>query len=130
MDFYPLPLLTAAACGLLTALVFAIWPLRARARGVAGRHVSRAAGAAAAAAAGGRLIGLGLSLAALGALAVAGVADRRLGAIFVGVRWPRPSCWSALALLVLRGVRLVGRRGSAHAHRAANLHRPGAGRTA
>ena len=42
------------------------------------------------------LIGLGLSLAALAALAVAGVADRRLGAIFVARGGgARPSCWSA-----------------------------------
>jgi putative ABC transport system permease protein len=128
VDFYPVPLLTAAACGLLTALVFAIWPL-ARAREVSAAGMFRALlvpprrlpPAAA-------LAGLGVSLAALGALAVAGVADRRLGAIFVAVALGAAVLLVGLALLVLRGVRLVGRRGSARTRIAlANLHRPGAG---
>ena len=98
LDFYPLPLLIAAACGLLTALVFAIWPL-ARARQVSPAGMFRALvvppdrlppWAA--------LVGLGLSLIALGALAVVGVADRRLGAIFVarGRRRGRPAGRSRL----------------------------------
>ena len=41
VDFYPAPLLVAAACGLLTALVFAIWPL-ARAREVSPARMFRA----------------------------------------------------------------------------------------
>ena len=41
LDVYPLPLLVAAACGLLTALVFAIWPL-ARAREVSPAAMFRA----------------------------------------------------------------------------------------
>jgi putative ABC transport system permease protein len=128
VDFYPLPLLVAAACGLLTALVFAIWPL-ARAREVSPAGMFRAIlvpprrrpPAAA-------LIGLGLSLVALGALAVAGVADRRLGAIFVAVAIAAAILLVGLAFLVLRGVRLIGQRGSARVRIAlANLHRPGAG---
>jgi putative ABC transport system permease protein len=128
VDFYPLPLLVAAACGLLTALVFAIWPL-ARAREVSPAGMFRALlvpprrlpPAAA-------LIGLGLSLVALGALAVAGVADRRLGAIFVAVAVAAAILLVGLAFLVLRGVRLIGQRGSARMRIAlANLHRPGAG---
>jgi putative ABC transport system permease protein len=128
VGFYPVPLLMAAACGLLTALVFAIWPL-ARAREVSAAGMFRALlvpprrlpPAAA-------LAGLGLSLVALGALAVAGVADRRLGAIFVAVALGAAILLVGLALLVLRAVRLVGRRGSARMRIAlANLHRPGAG---
>ena len=128
VDFYPAPLLVAAACGLLTALVFAIWPL-ARAREVSPARMFRALLApprrlppAAV------LIGLGLSLIALGALAVAGVADRRLGAIFVAVAVVAAVLLAGLAFLVLRGVRLIGQRGSARVRIAlANLHRPGAG---
>jgi putative ABC transport system permease protein len=128
VDFYPLPLLVAAACGLLTALVFAIWPL-ARARDVSPAGMFRALlvppprlpPAAA-------LIGLGLSLVALGALAVGGVADRRLGTIFVAVAVAAAILLVGLAFLVLRGVRLIGQRGSARVRLAlANLHRPGAG---
>jgi putative ABC transport system permease protein len=128
VDFYPLPLLIAAACGLLTALMFAIWPL-ARAREVSPAGMFRALlvpprrlpPAAA-------LIGLGLTLLALGALAVAGVADRRLGAIFVAVAVAAAILLVGLAFLVLRGVRLLGQRGSARVRIAlANLHRPGAG---
>jgi putative ABC transport system permease protein len=128
VEFYPLPLLVAAACGLLTALVFAIWPL-ARARDVSPAGMFRALlvpprrlpPAAA-------LIGLGLSLVALGALAVGGVADRRLGTIFVAVAVAAAILLVGLAFLVLRGVRLIGQRGSARVRIAlANLHRPGAG---
>jgi putative ABC transport system permease protein len=128
VGFYPLPLLVAAACGLLTALVFAIWPL-ARAGEVSPAGMFRAllipARRLPPAAA---LVGLGLSLAALGALAVAGVADRRLGAIFVAVAVVAAMLLVGLAFLVLRGVRLLGRRGGARVRIAlANLHRPGAG---
>jgi putative ABC transport system permease protein len=128
VEFYPLPLLVAAACGLLTALVFAIWPL-ARARDVSPAGMFRALlvpprrlpPAAA-------LIGLGLSLVALGALAVGGVADRRLGTIFVAVAVAAAILLVGLAFLALRGVRLIGQRGSARVRIAlANLHRPGAG---
>jgi putative ABC transport system permease protein len=128
VDFYPLPLLVAAACGLLTALVFAIWPL-ARAREVSAAGMFRALlvpprrlpPAAA-------LVGLGLSLVALGALAVGGVADRRLGAIFVAVAVAAAILLVGLAFLVLRAVRLIGQRGGARMRIAlANLHRPGAG---
>jgi putative ABC transport system permease protein len=127
MGFYPLPLLIAAACGLLSALVFAIWPL-ARAREVSPAGMFRALLAAPQ-----RLppvavlIGLGLSLLALAALAVAGVADRRLGAIFVAVAMVAAGLLVGLAWLVLRAVRLLGQLGSARMRIAlANLQRPGA----
>ena len=81
--FYPLPLLIAAGCGLLTALTFVIWPLaRARAVSPAGMFRalivpphSRPPTTV--------LLALGLSIAGLAALALLGVADRRLGLIFV-----------------------------------------------
>ena len=74
------------------------------------------------------LIGLGLSLIALGALAVAGVADRRLGAIFVAVAAVAAVLLVGLAYLFLGGIRLIGQRGGARMRLAlANLHRPGAG---
>jgi putative ABC transport system permease protein len=127
LDFYPIPLLVAAACGLLTTLVFAIWPL-ARARQVSpagmfralvvppGRLPPRAA-----------LIGLGLALIALAALAVIGVADRRLGAIFVAVAAVGAVLLVGLAYVFLAGIRLIGQRGSARTRIAlANLRRPGA----
>jgi putative ABC transport system permease protein len=128
LGLYPLPLLIATACGLLSALVFAIWPL-ARAGEVSPAGMFRALLAppqrlppAAA------LIGLGLSLLALAALAVAGVADRRLGAIFVAVAAVAAGLLVGLSWLVLRVVRLVGQRGSARMRIAfANLQRPGAG---
>jgi len=128
LDFYPVPLSIAAACGLLTALVFAIWPL-ARARQVSAAGMFRALVAPShrlppqAA-----LVGLGLSLIALGALAVVGVADRRLGAIFVAVAAVAAVLLVGLAYVFLRGIRRIGQRGSARMRIAlANLHRPGAG---
>jgi putative ABC transport system permease protein len=126
--FYPLPLLIAAGCGLLTALTFVIWPL-AQARAVSPAGMFRA------------LIVpphnrpptpvlvlLGLGVAGLAVLALLGVADRRLGLIFVGVALVSAALLAGLALLLLRGVRLIGRRGGARVRIAlANLHRPGAG---
>ena len=128
LDVYPLPLLVAAACGVLTALVFAIWPL-ARAREVSPAAMFRALVApperlppAAV------LVGLGLAVLALGALAVFGVADRRLALIFVAVALGAAILLVGLAFLVLRVVRSIGQRGSARVRIAlANLHRPGAG---
>jgi putative ABC transport system permease protein len=126
--FHPLPLLIAAGCGLLTALVFAIWPL-ARARAVSPAGMFRALitpperwpPAA-------TLALLGLSILGLAGLALLGVADRRLGLIFVAVAMVAATSLAGLAMLILRGVRLLGRRGGARTRIAlANLHRPGAG---
>ncbi len=128
LDVYPLPLLVAAACGLLTALVFAIWPL-ARAREVSPAAMFRAlvvppARLPPAAV----LIGLGLALAALVTLVVFGAAHRRLALIFVAAAAGAAVLLVVLAFLVLRGVRLIGEQGSARTRIAlANLHRPGAG---
>jgi putative ABC transport system permease protein len=126
--WYPLPLLIALGAGLLTALAFAIWPL-ARARAVSPAGMFRA------------LIApparwpplpiaalLGLSVAGLAGLALAGVADRRVGLIFIGTALAAAVLLAGLAALILRGVRLIGRRGGARTRIAlANLHRPGAG---
>jgi putative ABC transport system permease protein len=128
--FYPLPLLIAASCGLLTALTFVIWPL-ARAREVSPAGMFRALivppqGWPPTPV----LVLLGLSIVGLAALALLGVADRKLGLIFVAVALASAGLLAGLALLMLRGVRLIGRRGGARVRIAlANLHRPGAGAT-
>jgi putative ABC transport system permease protein len=126
--WYPLPLLIALGAGLLTALVFAIWPL-ARARAVSPAGMFRALIAPPA-----RwpplpiLALLGLGIVGLAGLALAGVADRRIGLIFIGTALAAAILLAGLATLILRGVRLLGRRGGARTRIAlANLHRPGAG---
>ena len=74
------------------------------------------------------LVLLGLSVAGLAALALLGVADRRLGLIFIAVAIVTSVLLAGLAMLLLRGVRLIGQRGGARVRIAlANLHRPGAG---
>jgi putative ABC transport system permease protein len=128
LEVYPLPLLIAAACGLLTALVFAIWPL-ARAREVSPAAMFRALVVPPQRLPSPAVLGaLGLSLVALGALAVFGVGHRRLALIFIAVAIGAAVLLVALAFLMLRGVRSIGQRGSARVRIAlANLHRPGAG---
>jgi putative ABC transport system permease protein len=127
-DVYPLPLLVAAACGLLAALVFAIWPL-ARAREVSPAAMFRALVAPPERLPpAGVLIGLGFTLVSLVGFAVFGAAHRRLALIFVAAAVCAAVLLVVLAFLVLRGVRLIGKRGSARVRIAlANLHRPGAG---
>ncbi|HEX5080340.1 MAG TPA: FtsX-like permease family protein, partial [Geminicoccaceae bacterium] len=76
------------------------------------------------------LLLLGLGVAGLAALALLGVADRRLGLIFIAVALASAGLLVGLATLLLRGVRLIGRRGGARMRIAlATLHRPGAGAT-
>ena len=126
--WYPLPLLIAGGAGLLTALAFAIWPL-ARAREVSPAAMFRALIAPPRRWPPARvLILLGLSVIGLAALALIGVADRRLALIFIAVALGAAVLLAGLARLMLRGVRLLGRRGGARMRIAlANLHRPGAG---
>ncbi len=126
--WYPLPLLIAGGAGLLTALVFAIWPL-ARAREVSPAAMFRALIAPPARRPPGRVLALlGLSVLGLALLALLGVADRWLGLIFIGVALGAAGLLAGLAALMLRAVRLIGRRGGARMRIAlANLHRPGAG---
>ncbi|HSA79228.1 MAG TPA: FtsX-like permease family protein, partial [Geminicoccaceae bacterium] len=128
IDWYPLPLLIAGGAGLLTALAFAIWPL-ARAREVSAAAMFRALIAPPQRWPQLRvLILLGLSVLGLAALALIGVADRRLGLIFVAVALGAAGLLAGLAELMLLGVRRIGRRGGARLRIAlANLHRPGAG---
>ena len=126
--WYPLPLLIAGGAGLLTALAFAIWPL-ARAREISPAAMFRALIAPPRRWPPARvLILLGLSVIGLAALALIGVADRRLALIFIAVALGAAVLLAGLARLMLRGVRLLGRRGGARLRIAlANLHRPGAG---
>jgi putative ABC transport system permease protein len=126
--WYPVPLLVAGGAGLLTALAFAVWPL-ARAREVSPAAMFRALIAPPARRPPARILALlGLSVLGLALLALLGVADRWLGLIFIGVALGAALLLAALAGLLLRAVRLVGRRGGARLRIAlANLHRPGAG---
>ncbi len=127
LGFYPLPLLLAAAFGILVSLAFAIWPL-ARAREVPAAGLFRHLVAPS------RLwprpvyvVMTALALLVLVALAVLTAADQRLAAWFV--------VGAALAFLALRltaflliaGVRRLPRPRHPGLRLAlANLHRPGA----
>jgi putative ABC transport system permease protein len=126
--FYPLPLMIALGAGLLTALAFAIWPL-ARARAVSPAGMFRALIAPPARWPPPPILGLlGLSIIGLAGLALAGVGDRGVGLIFIGTAVATAVLLAGLAALILRGVRLLGRRGGTRTRIAlANLHRPGAG---
>ncbi len=126
--WYPLPLLIALGAGLLTALAFAIWPL-ARARAISPAGMFRALIAPPARWPPAPIQGLlALSILGLAGLALAGVADRRVGLIFIGVALAAAVLLAGLAALILKGVRQLGRRGGARTRIAlANLHRPGAG---
>ena len=126
--WYPLPLLIAGGAGLLTALAFAIWPL-ARAREVSPAAMFRALIAPSRRPPPAWVLGFfGLSVLGLALLALAGVADRWLGLIFIAVALAAAGLLAGLAALLLRAVRLLGRRGGARTRIAlANLHRPGAG---
>ncbi len=126
--WYPLPLLIALGAGLLTALVFAIWPL-ARARAISPAGMFRALIAPPSRWPPAPILALlGLSILGLAGLALAGVADRRVGLIFIGVALAAAVLLAGLAALILAGVRRLGRRGGARTRIAlANLHRPGAG---
>jgi putative ABC transport system permease protein len=126
--WYPLPLLIALGAGLLTALVFAIWPL-ARARAVSPAGMFRALIAPPTSWPPLPILGLfGVSVAGLAGLALAGVVDRLVGLIFIATALAAAVLLAGLAALLLRAVRLIGRRGGARLRIAlANLHRPGAG---
>lgn len=125
--FYPLPLLIAAGCGLATTLAFAIWPL-ARAKDVSPAGMFRALLAPPA-----RwpeplmLMLLAGCIAALAALAVFGVSDKRLALIFIAVAIAAAVLLTGVAKLVLFATKRLAGRGSTRMRMAiANLHRPGA----
>jgi putative ABC transport system permease protein len=127
---YPLPLAVAAGFGVLTALVFTLWPL-ARARAVPATALFRQqavplrflADRTTAAA-------LVLLSCALAALAVLGSGNRPLAAWFVGCAVLTLLLFRGLAHLLSRGAaKLTGRHGGvvdpAWRLALANLHRPG-----
>ena len=125
--FYPLPLLIAAGCGLLTALTFAIWPL-ARARDVSPAGMFRALlsppqrwpSLAA-------LLLLAGCILGLAAFAILGVNDKLLAVTFVGVAIAAALLLTGIAKLMLWATKPLGRHSSARWRMAlANLHRPGA----
>ena len=132
IGIYPVPLALAAGFGFLTALAFAVWPL-ARAREVPAARLFRALVAPP------RrwprmsyVLGTGLAVLALAALAVVSADERTIALWFVGA--------AALTLAVFRGAAWALARGAALAGRVrglrrgrpglglalANLHRPGA----
>ncbi|MEZ5670419.1 MAG: FtsX-like permease family protein [Alphaproteobacteria bacterium] len=123
---HPLPLVMAAAFGLLTALAFSIWPL-ARAREVPPAQLFRAIVAPAR-----RWPGrayMAMTFAAGGALAVLAVltaADKLLAALFVGGALGTMLAFRGAAALVAWTARRAGRpHGAALRLGLANIHRPG-----
>ncbi len=125
--FYPLPLIVAAGCGLLTALTFAIWPL-ARAKDVSPASMFRALLASPRRwPSSSALLLLAACILGLAGLAVFGVNDKRLALVFVGVAMVSALLLTGIAKLVLGATKSLGRSGSARWRMAlANLHRPGA----
>ncbi len=125
--FYPLPLLVAAGCGLLTALTFAVWPL-AKARDVSPAGMFRALLTPPRRWPSAATVFLLLAcMAGLAALAVLGVNDRFLASIFIAIALAAALLLTGFAKLALMATKKIGRRGSARWRMAlANLHRPGA----
>jgi putative ABC transport system permease protein len=123
---YPMPLLTALAFGLLTALAFSLWPL-GRARAVRAASLFRGATSTAGRPGIGTYAGIALAVASLGALAVLTAPNRDLAGWFV-----------AAALLCFAAFRVAGRllvrlAGASHVGdrprlrlALGNLRRPGA----
>ncbi len=125
--FYPLPLMIAGGCGLLTALTFAIWPL-ARARDVSPAGMFRALLSPPRRwPSMGTLLLLGSCILGLAGLAILGVNDKLLALIFIGIAMASALLLTGFAKLILMATKTIGRRGSARWRMAlANLHRPGA----
>ena len=128
VGFYPLPVLTAAAAGLLTALAFAVWPL-AVAREVSPAGLFRTIVAPSRALPRWRYIAAIAGLVALLALlAVAASPRPGLAAAFVGVAVASALVVTGLARLRLGVVGRVAARAPAGLRLPlANLHRPGSG---
>src|SRR6185312_14351220 len=127
---YPAPLAIAAAAGLLTTLVFSLWPLAAVGRVSPGalfretaprfRRVPPVAAAATA-----------LAAAALAALIVLTAPERAVAAWYVAGAVAALAVFRAAGLLIERGARALGRLPQVAARPVlrlalANLHRPGA----
>ena len=127
LGFYPRPLIGAGLFGVLTALVFSLWPL-ARAREVQAaslfrdvvapvRRLPRP----------GYLVAIAAGIAALGALAVWSAPDRVLAAWFVVGAAASFLAFRLLALGLMRLARALGRPRNPRLRLAlGNLHRPGA----
>lgn len=120
------PLLLAAAAGLITTLLFALWPL------AIAREVSPASLFRAVVAPPRRLprrpylVGLAGLLAALVAIAVLGVPQPAIGAWFVLTLVVAACLLFGITRLVILAARRLGRRGGFALRLAlANLHRPG-----
>ncbi len=126
---YPVPLLVAAGCGLLTALGFSLWHL-AQARDVPAaalfrdlvEHRARRPRLQ-------DLLAIGLVAAALALLILASASDRALAGGFVGGAIVALLLFRALALAIMAGARRLNRPGRRRAMlrlALANLYRPGA----
>ncbi|WP_319633503.1 ABC transporter permease [Pelagibius marinus] len=127
LGLYPLPLVTAAAFGLLTAVTFSLWPL-ARAQSVAAASLFRdEVSPASARVTAGTLAALAIFGGLLAGLAILTAADQRLAVYFV--------IGAVAALLLFRlaalGIMTLARRLPRPRRPGlrlalANLHRPGA----
>ncbi len=128
LGFYLLPVLTAAAAGLLTALVFAVWPL-AMARDISPAGLFRTIVAPSRNWPRWRYVLAILALVVLlAALAILGSPRPGLAASFVGVAIGSALVLTGLAKLMLRIVARVGAQAPAGLRLPlANLHRPGSG---
>lgn len=124
---FPLPLLVAAAYGLLTALAFSLWPL-----GRAGQVQAAALFRAVVAPIGGRpalrfMAATAAAVALLAALAIATAPDRGFAAWFVLGAIGAFALFMAAAWLIMAAARRAGRPRDPELRIAlANLHRPGA----
>lgn len=128
LGFYPLPLLLAALCGLLTAMAFALWPL-ATAKRITPAGLFRQLIAGERRLPDRMTLGLMfLTFAVLAVVAIISVAKPVLGAAFVGVALVAGLALALLANTILRGLSALGRRFSGLTRLAAsNLKRPGSG---
>jgi putative ABC transport system permease protein len=127
LGIYPVPLLLAAAFGVLVTLAFSLWPL-GRARAVSAASLFRDVVAPAFGRPGRSvLIGTALAAAALAALAVATAEDRRIALWFVGGSAAAFLVFHLAGLGVMAAARRAGRPRLPGLRLAlANLHRPGA----
>ena len=126
LALYPVPLATAAALGLLAALLFAL-PALARARAVPAATLLRDALAERTRPGVGVFVGCVALLAALLALAVLTASDRALALGFVGATTLLVGSLWAIGLLLRFGLtRLPRPRAPLLRLALANLHRPGA----
>lgn len=124
---YPLPLLVAAAYGLLTALAFSLWPL-GRARQVQAAALFRAVVAPLAGRPAWRIVAATAgAVALLAALAVATAPERGFALWFVLGATAAFALFLGAARLIMAAARRAGRPRDPELRIAlANLHRPGA----